>query len=276
MHGALILNKTLPTLNNVPVKQSARNNILGTWRAHLNVAQRVVRERISTAIVFEDDSDWDVSLRTQLEQFAQGSRYLLNSKSDADPHSPYGDDWDLLWLGHCGVSTHPADPRHFIISNDPTVPSPKRRINYQEVPNMSGFSNSTRIVHRVSSGCCLYSYALSQRGAQKMLLAQSSLAKFYPIDIGIRVMCRDSDDFKCIGVFPQIIDSHKAAGSIERDSDITNFDKQKVRTKGYTNNVVRSTRLNWVPLLAGKTDAIEVQYPEDTPKVTGEVTMRAG
>lgn len=283
VHGALILNKTLPTLDNLPRKESARNNILGTWRVHLNFAQRMVRERISTAIAFEDDADWDISFRTQLEQFAQGSRYISSKwsrstvskdKEYGDPHSPYGDDWDLLWLGHCGVSTHPADGRHFIISNDPTVPSPKRRVNYQSIPNMSGFSNSTRIVHRVSSGCCLYSYALSQRGAQKMLLAQSTLTKFHPVDIGIRLMCRDDDSFKCVGVFPQIIDSHKAAGSIERDSDITNFDKSKSRVKGYTNNIVRSTRLNWMSLLAGTTDAIEVQYPDDTPEITGEVSVR--
>ena len=283
MHGVLIQNKTLPTLDGIPVKESARNNILGTWRAHLNVAQRMVRERISTAIAFEDDSDWDVSLRTQLEQFAEGSRYITSAWSEpgdsksndhADPHSPYGDDWDLLWLGHCGVSIHPADQRHYIISNDPTVPSPKKRVNYQDVPDMSGYSNSTRIVHRVSSGCCLYSYALSYRGAQKMLQVQSSLTKFYPIDIGIRVMCRDRDTFKCVGVFPQIIDSHKAAGSIERDSDITNFEKEKKRIKGYTNNIVRSTRLNWAPLLAGTPDKFEVQYPKDTYAVTGDVEMR--
>lgn len=285
VHGSLILNKSLPTLNKLPQKETARNNMLGTWRAHLNFAQRMVRERISTAIVFEDDADWDVNLRTQLEQFAHGSQYIssafspptaLKSKSYGGPHSPYGDDWDLLWLGHCGVSTHPADPRLFIIDNDPTVPSPLHRVNYQSIPNMSGFSNSTRIVHRVRSGCCLYSYALSQRGAQKMLLAQSTLTEFQPVDIAMRLMCQESDSFKCIGVFPQIIDTHKAAGSIERDSDMTSFDKQQARTKGFTNNIVRSTRLNWAPLLAGTTDAIEVQFPEDTPEIRGGVSMRTG
>ena len=284
VHGVQILNKTLPTLDGVPVKERARNNILGTWRAHLNFAQRIVRERISTAIVFEDDADWDVSFRTQLEQFAQGSRYISSKWSKTtdpkskteDPHSPYGDDWDLLWLGHCGINMHPKDGRHFIISNDPTVPSPKRRVNYQDLPDMSGFSNSTRIVHRASSGVCLYAYALSLRGAQKMILAQASIKKFYPVDIAMRVMCRDDEDFKCVGIFPQIVDSHRAAGSIARDSDNTSFEKDRSRVKGFTSNVVRSTRLNWVPLLAGRTDKIEVQFPEDTQEVTGEVSMRTG
>ena len=284
--GGLILNKTLPTLDGLPAKEKSRKKLLGAWRAHLNVAQRMVYERISTAIVFEDDSDWDVNLRAQLEQFAQGSRYItslwtgskeLKSKaSGGDANSPYGEDWDLLWLGHCGVDTHPSDPRQFIISNDATVPSPKRRVNYQDIPDLSGHSNSTRIVFRAGSGVCLYSYALSYRGAQKMLLTQSTLTKFQPIDIGIRHMCKENDGFKCVAVFPQIIDSHKAAGHIDRDSDIADYDKNQFREKGYTNNVVRSTRLNWGPLLAGSMDQIQVQFPEDTPEIMGDVSVRPG
>lgn len=243
----------------------------------------MVHERISTAIVFEDDSDWDIDLRTQLEQFAQGSRYITSSWSESkdlkgkanggDANSPYGEDWDMLWLGHCGVNRHPSDPRQFRISNDPTVPSPKRRVNYQTIPDLSGHSNSTRIVFRTASGVCLFSYALSYRGAQKLLLAQSTLTKFQPIDIAFRVMCGEEDGFKCVAAFPQIIDTHKPAGSIDRDSDITEFDKSKHRDKGYTNNVVRSTKLNWRPLLAGSMDQIEVQFPEDTPEVVGDVIM---
>ena len=245
----------------------------------------MVRERVSTGIVFEDDADWDVNFRTQFEQFAQGSGYIaasltnttvLKSNVRGKNSSPYGDDWDLLWLGHAGVSAHPADSRQFIISNDPTVPSPQRRVNYQDVPDLSGHSNSTRIIFRIGSGVCLYAYALSYRGAQKMLHAQSTLSKFLPVDIALRVMCRDDEDFKCIGIFPQIVDSHKAAGRLDRDSDNTNFDKTAIRAKGYTANIVRSTRLNWAPLLAGDMDKVEVQFPNDTPEISGEVTMGPG
>ena len=245
----------------------------------------MVRERVSTGIVFEDDADWDVNFRTQLEQFAQGSRYIasswshptgLKSKLGGKDSSPYGDDWDLLWLGHAGDSAHPADSRQFIISNDPTVPSPQRRVNYQDVPDLSGLSNSTRIVFRIGSGVCLYAYALSYRGAQKMLHSQSTIPRFLPVDFAFRVMCRDHEDFRCIGVFPQIVDSHRAAGRLDRDSDNTIFDKTKVREKGYTANIVRSTRLNWAPMLAGDMEKVEVQFPKDTPEINGDVTMRPG
>ena len=280
VHGAEVLNKTLPTLNGLPSTSQSRNTEIGAWRAHLNIATRIVRERISTALIFEDDADWDVDLRNQLEQFAQGSRYISSSwhgptelKSKV---SPYGEDWDLLWLGHCGVDYHSADTRQFIISNDPTVPSPRRRVNYQDVPDMSGFSNSTRLVLRVGEGVCVFGYALSYRGAQKLLLAHSTATFMHPFDISVRVLCSEPNGMKCIGVYPSIIGTHKAAGNVAADSDINSEKNQGVRKKGFTNNVVRSTRLNWHSLLYGAHEDIEVQYPGDTSEITGEVTMRTG
>ncbi|KAL8702309.1 MAG: hypothetical protein Q9201_004479 [Fulgogasparrea decipioides] len=40
--GSTVVNKTLPTLDNVPEDARARNNIVGCWRAHLNFAQKWV------------------------------------------------------------------------------------------------------------------------------------------------------------------------------------------------------------------------------------------
>ncbi|KAL8641458.1 MAG: hypothetical protein Q9226_008633, partial [Calogaya cf. arnoldii] len=80
----------------------------------------MVRERIQTAIVFEDDADWDVSFKDQLAEFAMGSRYISDTMTS--PRSPYGDDWDLLWLGHCSAQQDAQDGRRLVIENDDTVP----------------------------------------------------------------------------------------------------------------------------------------------------------
>lgn len=68
-------------------------------------------------------ADWDVRLKSQLAPFARGihilSQPIRNSPKDnlypteldlsygdkvQEPmHSPYGDNWEVLWLGHCGV-----------------------------------------------------------------------------------------------------------------------------------------------------------------------------
>ncbi|KAL8913363.1 MAG: hypothetical protein Q9171_001840 [Xanthocarpia ochracea] len=273
--GATVVNKTLPTLDNIPKKEKSRNNIVGCWRAHLNFAQKIVRERIQTALVLEDDSDWDVSFKDQLADFATGSRYISNSTTLS--RSPYGDDWDLLWLGHCSAQQHPSDQRRFVIENDDTVPPMAHRVNFNEVPKLNelGYDNSTRIVFRANEGVCLYSYALSYRGAQKVLRWQNNIKKFNPIDLGMGHQCRDDPNFKCIAVFPQLVDSHKSAGRASRDSDIGTFDPTQIRKKGYTNNIVHSTRLNIDNMINGGRDAkIEAQW-DDQPQLTGPRRTRS-
>ncbi|KAL8766536.1 MAG: hypothetical protein Q9194_006238 [Teloschistes cf. exilis] len=268
--GATVVNKTLPSLENLPLTERARNNIVGCWRAHLNFAQKIVRDRISTALVLEDDSDWDVSFKEQLVDFATGARYVqgLTSKS----RSPYGDDWDLLWLGHCSAQQYlDGDQRRFVVENDPTVPPMNHRVNFNEVPKLAdmGYDNTTRIVFEARDGVCLYSYALSYRGAQKVLRWQNNVKKFNPIDIGIGNQCKNDANFKCIAVFPQLVDSHKSAGRQSRDSDIGQFDAKQIREKGFTYNIVRSTRLNIENLMNTAQDAkIENQWT-DLPELTG-------
>ncbi|KAL8991113.1 MAG: hypothetical protein Q9169_007946 [Polycauliona sp. 2 TL-2023] len=226
---------------------------------------RIVRERIQTALVLEDDSDWDVSFKDQLADFATGSRYI--SGTATTPCSPYGDDWDLLWLGHCSAQQHAADERRFVIQNDDTVPPMAHRVNFNTVPKLNelGYDNSTRIVFRAKNGVCLYSYALSYRGAQKVLRWQNKVQKFEPIDIGIGRQCRDDTNFKCIAVFPQLLDSHKSAGRASRDSDIGSFDPAQMREKGFTHNIVKSTRLNMDNLMRGGN--VEAQW-NDLPQLT--------
>ena len=232
-------------------------------------------EGLTSAILLEDDADWDTGLKDQLAIFAQGSQFVSGVSPNQKPHSPYGDDWDLLWLGHCSNEIKPDDQRRFVIENDDTVPIPKHRVNFGAVPDMAaeGYDNNTRLVYEANNGVCLYGYALSLRGARKILRGQAQLQTFVPIDIGIGYMCRDDPNFKCIGVFPQLIDSHKGAGRLSRDSDIGTFSAQSVRQKGYTFNIVHSTRLNIDHLLAGEMDKIERQWPND-PEVKGSLRAK--
>ncbi|KAL9048146.1 MAG: hypothetical protein Q9206_006214 [Seirophora lacunosa] len=252
--GSSIGNKTLPTLENLP-KVTNLFLVAGS-------VIRIVRDRLSSALVLEDDSDWDVSLKDQLADIATGSRYI--SGTPTPPRSPYGDEWDLLWLGHCSAQQDPADPRQFVIENDNSVPPPQHRVNFNRVPELH--DNSTRIVYKANNGVCLYSYALSYRGAQKVLRWQNNVKEFNPIDMGIGYQCRDDPNFKCIAVYPQVVDSHKGAGRQSRDSDIGAFDPNSIREKGFTHNIARSTRLNVENLMHG--GAVENQWA-DQPTLSG-------
>lgn len=111
---------------------------------------------------------------------------------------------------------------------------------------------------------CLYAYALSQRGARKLLRDQATRKTFTPIDIGIGDWCENDPSVKCIGVFPQLVDSHKGPGRLNQDSDIGSFSEEEVRTRGYTFNLARSTRLNIDRLLDGQGEGgLERQWPDD-------------
>ena len=275
MDGATVPNKSLSSLNGLPSNPASRDRSVGSWRAHLNFAQTIVRDRLSTALLFEDDADWDISFKSQLELFAAGSRVLSTTPPTDKPHSPYGDDWDLLWLGHCGIRRQPNDSQVFVIDNDPAVPPPNHRGNFGGKPDMTSYANSTRIVFRCGGGLCVYAYALSFRGAQKMLLRQNTREGYAPFDLSLDNMCRNDPDFYCLSVFPQIIDSHKAAGPHNRDSDLGDMSQVKeVRKKGYTFNIVRSVRLNVKQLIMGRGgDELEPQWP-DQPEVQGPITTR--
>ena len=226
---------------------------------------RIIERHLSTAVIFEDDTDWDVGFKSQLENYALGSQYLSGHIHNPKSHSPYGDDWDMLYLGHCGNSPVDDDNRRFVIKNDPTVPPAQHRQNYAAIPDMSSYDNHTRIIYPSNGGVCTYSYALSYRGAQKILYHMSMLVYSDPVDIGYRNMCSKKErNFKCISVFPQLVDSHRAAGSDIKDSDIAER-KGALRAKGYTPNIVHSTRLNTPNLIDGEMSKIESQWPDVVP-----------
>jgi GR25 family glycosyltransferase involved in LPS biosynthesis len=54
---------------------------LGCWRAHVDAWYRIVEIGLETALILEDDADWDVSFKDEL--------YLL-SKALAENGSPLG------------------------------------------------------------------------------------------------------------------------------------------------------------------------------------------
>ncbi|KAL8647996.1 MAG: hypothetical protein Q9210_005233 [Variospora velana] len=269
-NGADMSPKALPG----PFKDSPRRDaIVGCWRSHMQAAHTIVNNRLSSALIFEDDADWDVSFRMQLLRFATGSQWLLDTPPGSTPHSPYGDDWDLLWLGHCALAPIKTDPRRVVLENDPSTTPFKHRFNMGEIPDMTIYDNTTRVVYASDGGTCLYAYALSYRGAKKILFHLSMSYYHQPVDFGIHDMCNDhSRNFRCIGVFPQMVDSHRGAGSSSKDSDISTAEEQD-RKKGFSYNIVRSTRLNVGHLISGEMDKIESQWPGEVPEMEGGVKI---
>ncbi|PFH55462.1 hypothetical protein XA68_18269 [Ophiocordyceps unilateralis] len=225
--------------------KNVHDNFLGSWRGHMNAIRRVVDNGISSALIIEDDIDWDVHLKLQLSDIANGARQVLSESSSHVPRSPYGDSWDVLWLGHCGepfpetleenvALEAEAKVRMSVkhsIKEDDTVPP------YSQVSRLvdwSVFPARTRLVHLSAAPICSFAYALTQSAARKILFALSVDGLHMAFDNSLAQLCRDSvhdlgrqreDGYrlKCLSVNPTIMFHHKAKGLLHADSDIQSY-----------------------------------------------------
>jgi hypothetical protein len=75
------------------------------WLSHHVVLRGFLESGQETALIFEDDVDWDIRLKSVQVPLAQRAARSLRKTSNVDPSVyPWGapQDWDLLYLGHCG------------------------------------------------------------------------------------------------------------------------------------------------------------------------------
>ena len=237
-----------------------KGGAIGSWRSHLNAIRRfvllprkkvicsstedsslvsVIEKNIGSAFIMEDDVDWDIRLLSQLPELAKGVRSVSNISLSEHQNSPYGDDWDVLWLGHCGEIMPKNDDRKYIIENDDTV-APKAHQPW--LRSLKDLPEHTRIVHKAGAPICTFGYGVSYRGAQKIIMvlgvkAGANLA----FDNGLAYLCRDGYlDIKCYSVDPQLFQHHRSAGSVDKDSDIVVGNSTRVREKGVTDFIVLS------------------------------------
>ncbi|KAL4924203.1 glycosyltransferase family 25 protein [Aspergillus undulatus] len=187
-----------------PIEYAAR-------RSHLNVMQRVLRERLGSAIVMEDDADWDVTAT----------------------ESPYGDDWDVLWLGHCGIECK-TDRPYVLTPNDPTILSPNHFLPYWRDPPPLERPDNSRLTCAISDGVCSIVYASRQ------------------FDVSLGRLC-GSGYLRCFAPYPSLTGGYKAAGSAAKGSGINGPEgKEGAFEPPFSHGVMYSTMLNINRLLAGR------------------------
>lgn len=247
----------------LPLHQESRTmpeNMLGSWRAHMNAVRKVIEEGLSSALIIEDDGDWDIRIKKQLAQFAQGTRFLQGADTNTRPHSPYGDEWDVLWIGHCVDSMADNDQHVYAIQNDTSAADYRRLYHpYGKIPSwISSNPPHSRIVHQADAPICAFAYAVSYRGAQRILynLAIKELQGIF--DNALAWMCREkARGVRCLGVYPPLFYQHRAAGKAGKNSD--NSDKTPEVTEAKTEALQWPVRMNFEKLLVGRAD-FEDQY----------------
>ncbi|WEW56536.1 hypothetical protein PRK78_001982 [Emydomyces testavorans] len=305
VNGHTVQEKALPP----PAPQSHFHLAnIGSWRAHLNALRAVVENNLGSALILEDDADWDVRIKSQLRDFALASRTLLQPllsqpSSFADPTlrdpsnspgmpqsfdlnqlpqtvppmtSPYGDNWDILWLGHCGTEFPNSElqskaelsgqlPRGRVAHyNDATVPKDEHLLflSKEDDPRKT-YPPHTRVIHHAMGSICSLGYAVSQKGARRLLYELGVKSFDGPFDLMLRDVCegvKGRDRATCLTVQPQLFNHHRPAGNTSFYSDISGHG-QGIVDHPFTHMIRWSTRLNLPNLFNGKTEFND-QFPD--------------
>lgn len=209
------------------------------WLGHIDLLKFVIQNGWGSALIMEDDMDWDVDIRNQTRLVAEAVRKL--TKSNKMKKAPYGLHWDILWMGHC------SDPPNFdepmVKFNDPTaIPLEKYKGLSRHIT--TGLQEGERGVHHSWNPVCTFAYAVSAEGAKK-LLAQASLGQGGAFDLMLMHACQDKV-LDCISVNPEIFNPyHPAEGDASevRAGDAGQaFDVVSGKEMGHTNNILHSAR----------------------------------
>ncbi|KAK5653009.1 hypothetical protein OQA88_9295 [Cercophora sp. LCS_1] len=275
----------------------------GSWRAHMNALQYIIQKNLTTALILEDDADWDIRLKSQLQIFAQAahaftqpspqpfsSTFPLDSPSELSLSqlptalrpklTPYGDAFDVLWLGHCGTSLPQPIPDNIspsppplpllrvTIPNDPTVPAPKDMKPHpfalkDEIADL--YPPHTRVVHASKATACTQAYAVSQQGARKLLWRFGLETLTNGWDFMLKDWCdglhvgADEKAPVCVTVQPPLFSHHFGKGAA---SDITAPGGGFIsKEKEMTPYLRWSVRLNLGRLVGG--GSVEDQFGEE-------------
>lgn len=270
------------------------------WRAHMTLLRNIVSEGLSSALILEQDADWDVRIAAQLTDLSRAVRALSlpaarlgrAAAAGSQAHapdipftslplrgtpaavgSPYGDDWDVLILGHCGVR-RPAGAA-IVLADDATVPHPSRLRTLVKgqtwwLGDLRRFLPHTRMYHAGAEAICTTAYAVSGGGARKLLgaLAVEGAMPFAPFDLMVREFCHgtarsprsvywdpaDEGEHgwrpRCWATQPTLFGSWRGAGGGEADSDVDEGGGAW-RSRSVTENVRCSARGNVRTLARG-------------------------
>ncbi|KAF2643935.1 hypothetical protein P280DRAFT_393354 [Massarina eburnea CBS 473.64] len=175
-------------------KNVQRGSILA-WMGHHNALRWFLDSGHETALILEDDVDWDVRLRSlQVPLAASAVRSILPPKRSYNPFTNpqknntqyWGDHaaWDLLYLGHCGDYFNEVtydglvpmdkpfnltDSLH-VVYKDPTLPVRSDLHPFtQSLFSALQMPAHARAFHRSKFPLCSFGYAVTRPAAERLL-----------------------------------------------------------------------------------------------------------
>lgn len=215
-----------------PVNSSLNRGSVLAWLGHRNVLESFLQSTGETALIMEDDVDWDVRLRQdQIPQTAYAIRELLGSHYGGY----YGNtnNWDIIWLGHCGDyfnASRGSGLSSIKSYHDSAMPDFDKLHPWTRdfMHGIGANQNKQRLVHESVSPLCTFAYAITRAAAERVL---NEIAVSEPVrdldrpckayDVRLLEGCRD-EGLRCITVNPELFHHSAATSEIAQVSDDTN------------------------------------------------------
>ena len=224
-----------------------------------NQRDRIIHENITSALIMESDVDWDMRIKQSMVGVGKGAKAIADWPFDPDPPSPslgksrhpkdisvsqprpYGEKWDLLWIGHCGSSAN-GDGRIYAF-NDSAAPDEDHAWAYGNRPAEGHRPEGTRIVYQLDTTVCTTSYAISNQGAHKFeeIFHEANS----PIDLKIWDACANNPRLACLAVWPQIISMAESKSNIKHTEGGLSFGHEITEEKIIAGKSIQvSSRVN--------------------------------
>jgi hypothetical protein len=185
-------------------------SILSSDRDHLfMLVRRFLASGLETMLLLEDDADWELDIRDLLApegNIATGIRNSTNATQDLMAY-PYGREWDLLWLGHCGFES--MRPNDTVVMDDPGTLPLEQLKGILGQAHYKTMANHTREVHTRVAAMCTFGIGISRLWAETFL-ANVHRGGTKGVDYSTHIKCKGG--MRCVGVLPELIHHQKALG----------------------------------------------------------------
>ncbi|KAF4555142.1 Hypothetical protein D9617_3g022140 [Elsinoe fawcettii] len=218
------------------------------WLGHLNALRWFLGTNLTTALILEDDVNWDIHLRTvQAPRVAAATRYLmsddeerreeeLRGPTNGDTYWGPTDKWDILYLGHCGENFRPGKWNFRVKRagfDDHTIPKRKdMHGSTRTLLNAIDLPEKVRVVHRSIRPLCTFGFAVTRRAAERLLTEIAPHERdggTVAYDVRLLEGCRDLG-LKCWSTNPELFHH------IEGKSEIAKADKKLNGTETATSS----------------------------------------
>ena len=190
----------------------------------------------TSALILEDDADWDVNIHSQILPIASAIRSITNTTASPITY-PYGADWDILWLGHCGDIYDTTLPSNIAFHDQTVLPSPSLKSVWLNYPYAT-YPNYTRNVHYSQGAMCTFGYAVTLTGARKIQDLASSSGEAY--DVKLNHLCVKKE-LVCMSVVPELVHHQRMEGA----KSLSSGGSERLGTRRWTHNIRHSARCNW-------------------------------